>query len=177
MNLTTRVLEDPALSVPIFDGSDNNGRGRYLSEPEIIKNSLLARIFEPEELQPLLLVKIDSKNPDANHLKARTFKDGIRRKLAFSSGKNYCFADDSLRTKINRLFATEPDTTCYYGSLLVSNYYKSAEIFTNLRIKIVDFKDPQYADDKTDYCHGKISAQLAKQLGGERNCPLQFRFA
>jgi hypothetical protein len=177
IDLTTRVLEDRALSVPIFDGSDNNGRGRYLSKPEIIKNSLLARIFEPEELQPLLLVKIDSKNPDANHLKARTFKDGIRRKLAFSSGKNYCFADDSLRTKINRLFATEPDTTCRYGSLLVSNYHKSADKFTNLRIKIVDFKDPQYADDKTDYCHGKISPQLAKQLGGERNCPLEFRFA
>jgi hypothetical protein len=177
MDLTTRVLEDSALSVPIFDGSYNNGRGRYLSEPEIIKNSLLARIFEPEELQSLLLVKIDSKNPDANHLKTRTFKDGIRRKLVFSSGKNYFFADDSLRKKINRLFATEPDTACRYGSLLVSNCYKGSDTFTNLRVKIVDFTDPQYADDKTGDCHGKISPRLAQQLGGERNCPLQFRFA
>ncbi|WP_242039728.1 hypothetical protein [Anabaena sphaerica] len=177
MDLTTRIIENSGLSIPIFDGAYNNGKGRYLSEPEIIKNSLLAQIFEPEELQSLLLVKIDSKNPDANHLKTRTFKDGIKRKLAFSSGDNYYFADDTLRKKIRQLFATEPDTACRYGSLLVSNCYKGTETFTNLRVKIVDFADPQYADYKTGDCHGKISPRLAKQLGGERNCPLQFRFA
>ncbi|WP_353933301.1 hypothetical protein WJM97_23435 (plasmid) [Okeanomitos corallinicola TIOX110] len=177
MDLTTKIIEGSGLSIPIFDGSYNNGKGRYLSEPEIIKNSLLAQIFEPEELQSLLLVKIDSKNPDANHLKTRTFKDAIKRKLAFSSGDNYYFADDTLRKKIRQLFATEPDTACRYGSLLVSNCYKGSETFTNLRVKIVDFTDPQYADYKTGDCHGKISPRLAKQLGGERNCPLQFRFA
>ncbi|WP_234301124.1 hypothetical protein [Sphaerospermopsis aphanizomenoides] len=177
MDLTTKIIEGSGLSIPIFDGSYNNGKGRYLSEPEIIKNSLLAQIFEPEELKSLLLVKIDSKNPDANHLKTRTFKDGIKRKLAFSSGDNYYFADDALRKKIRQLFATEPDTACRYGSLLVSNCYKGSETFTNLRVKIVDFTDPQYADYKTGDCHGKISPRLAKQLGGERNCPLQFRFA
>ncbi|BAZ33959.1 hypothetical protein NIES4074_64730 (plasmid) [Cylindrospermum sp. NIES-4074] len=177
MDLTTRVIEGSGLSIPIFDGSYNNGKGRYLSEPEIIKNSLLEQMFEPEDLQSLLLVKIDSKNPDADHLKQRTFKDGIQRKLAFSSGDNYYFADDSLRKNIRQLFATEPDTACRYGSLLVSNCYKGSETFTGLRVKIVDFEDPQYADYKTGDCHGKISPQLAKQLGGERNCPLQFRFA
>jgi hypothetical protein len=177
MDLTTKIIEGSGLSIPIFDGAYNNGKGRYLSEPEIIKNSLLAQIFEPEELQSLLLVKIDSKNPDANHLKTRTFKDGIKRKLAFSSGDNYYFADDALRKKIKQLFATEPDTACRYGSLLVSNCYKGTETFTNLRVKIVDFTDPQYADYKTGDCHGKISPRLAKQLGGERNSPLQFRFA
>lgn len=177
MDLNTRIIENSALSIPIFDGAYNNGKGRYISEPEIIKNSLLAQIFEPEELQSLLLVKIDSKNPDANHLKTRTFKDGIKRKLAFSSGANYYFADDTLRKKIKQLFATEPDTACRYGSLLVSNCYKGTETFSNLRVKIVDFTDPQYADYKTGDCHGKISPKLAKQLGGERNCPLQFRFA
>ncbi|WP_413176241.1 hypothetical protein [Anabaena azotica] len=177
MDLTTRIIENSGLSIPIFDGAYNNGKGRYLSEPEIIKNSLLAQIFEPEELQSLLLVKTDSKHPDASHLKTRTFKDGIKRKLAFSSGDNYYFADDTLRKKIRQLFATEPDTACRYGSLLVSNCYKGTETFTNLRVKIVDFTDPQYADYKTGDCHGKISPKLAKQLGGERNCPLQFRFA
>ncbi len=177
MDLTTRLIEGSGLSIPIFDGSYNNGKGRYLSEPEIIKNSLLAQIFEPSELPSLLLVKIDSKNPDANHLRQRTFTDGIKRKLAFSSGDNYYFADDALRKKIKRLFATEPDTACRYGSLLVSNCYKGSETFTNLRVKIVDFTDPQYADYKTGDCHGKISPRLAKQLGGESNCPLQFRFA
>ncbi|MCC2691558.1 hypothetical protein [Nodularia sp. LEGE 04288] len=177
MDLTTRVLEGSGLSIPIFDGSYNNGKGKYLSEPEIVKNSLLEQMFPAEDLQSLLLVKIDSKTPDANQLKNRTFADGIPRKLAFNSGNNYYFADDSLRKKIRRLFATEPDTACRYGSLLVSNCYKAAETFTGLRVKIVDFKDPQYADYKTGDCHGKISPRLAKQLGGERNCPLQFRFA
>ncbi|MFN6456092.1 MAG: hypothetical protein RM022_028395 [Nostoc sp. EfeVER01] len=177
MDLTTRVLEGSGLSIPIFDGSYNNGKGKYLSEPEIIKNSLLEQMFEAEDLQSLLLVKIDSKNPDANHLRQRTFSDGIRRKLAFSSGNSYYFADDSLHKKIRRLFATEPDTACRYGSLLVSNCYKGSETFTGLRVKIVDFEDPQYAHYKTGDCHGKISPQLAKQLGGEGNCPFQFRFA
>ena len=169
MDLTTRVLEGSGLSIPIFDGSYNNGKGKYLSEPEIIKNSLLEQMFEAEDLQSLLLVKIDSKNPDANHLRQRTFSDGIRRKLAFSSGNSYYFADDSLHKKIRRLFATEPDTACRYGSLLVSNCYKGSETFTGLRVKIVDFEDPQYAHYKTGDCHGKISPQLAKQLGGEGN--------
>lgn len=177
MDLTTRVIEGSGLSIPIFDGSYNNGKGRYLSEPEIIKNSLLEQMFEPEDLQSLLLVKIDSKNPDADHLRPRSFKDGIRRKLVFSSGNNYYFADNSLSKNISCLFTTEPDTACRYGSLLVSNCYKGSETFTGLRVKIVDFEDPQYADYKTGDCHGKISPQLAKQLGGERNCPLQFRFA
>jgi hypothetical protein len=41
MDLTTRVIEGSGLSIPIFDGAHNNGKGQYLSEPEIIKNSLL----------------------------------------------------------------------------------------------------------------------------------------
>ncbi|MGI0493489.1 hypothetical protein ACN4EG_17035 [Alkalinema pantanalense CENA528] len=177
MDLVTRVIEGSGLSIPIFDGSYNNGKGRYLSEPEIIKNSLLEQIFEPEELQSLLLVKIDHRNPDANHLRAHNFADGISRRLTFSSGNSYYFADDDLRKKIRRLFATEPDAACRYGSLLVSNCYKGSDKLENLRVKIVDFNDPEYARYKTGDCHGKISPQLARQLGGELNCPFQFRFA
>ncbi|MBE9179311.1 hypothetical protein IQ268_12140 [Oculatella sp. LEGE 06141] len=177
MDLTTRVIEGSGLSIPIFDGAHNNGKGRYLSEPEIIKNSLLEQVFEPEELQSLLLVKIDHRNPDANHLRRRDFADGISRRLTFSSGNSYYFADADLRQKIRRLFATEPDTACRYGSLLVSNCYKGSDTLENLRVKIVDFNDPEYAHYKTGDCHGKISPQLARQLGGEQNCPFQFRFA
>ena len=177
MDLTTRVIEGSGLSIPIFDGAHNNGKGRYLSEPEIIKNSLLEQMFEPEELQFLLLVKIDNRNPDASHLRARDFADGIQRRLAFSSGNSYYFADADLRKKIRRLFATEPDTACRYGSLLVSNCYKGSDTLENLWVKIVDFNDLEYAHYKTGDCHGKISPQLARQLGGEQNCPFQFRFA
>lgn len=177
MDLTTRVIEGSGLSIPIFDGAHNNGKGRYLSEPEIIKNSLLEQMFEPEELQSLLLVKIDNRNPNANHLRARNFADGTSRRLTFSSGNSYYFADDDLRKKIRRLFATEPDTACRYGSLLVSNCYKGSDTLENLRVKIVDFNDPEYSHYKTGDCHGKISPQLARQLGGEQNCPFQFRFA
>ena len=177
MDLTTRVIEGSGLSIPIFDGAYNSGKGRYLSEPEIIKNSLLEQMFEPEELQSLLLVKIDNRKPDANHLRRRDFADGTSRRLTFSSGNSYYFADDELRKKIRRLFATEPDTACRYGSLLVSNCYKGSDTLENLRVKIVDFNDPEYAHYKTGDCHGKISPQLARQLGGEQNCPFQFRFA
>ena len=177
MELTTRVIEGSGLSIPIFDGAHNNGKGRYLSEPEIIKNSLLEQMFEPEEVQSLLLVKIDNRNPDANHLRARNFADGTSRRLTFSSGNSYYFANDDLRKKIRRLFATEPDTACRYGSLLVSNCYKGSGTLENLRVKIVDFNDPEYDHYKTGDCHGKISPQLARQLGGEQNCPFQFRFA
>ncbi len=177
MDLTTRVIEGSGLSIPIFDGAHNNGKGRYLSEPEIIKNSLLEQMFEPEELQSLLLVKIDNRNPNANHLRARNFADGTSRRLTFSSGNSYYFADDDLRKKIRRMFATEPDTACRYGSLLVSNCYKGSDTLENLRVKIVDFNDPEYSHYKTGDCHGKISPQLARQLGGEQNCPFQFRFA
>jgi RNA dependent RNA polymerase len=177
MDLTTRVIEGSGLSIPIFDGAHNNGKGRYLSEPEIIKNSLLEQMFEPEELQSLLLVKIDHRNPDANHLRSRNFADGTSRRLTFSSGNSYYFADDDLCKKIRRMFATEPDTACRYGSLLVSNCYKGSDTLENLRVKIVDFNDPEYAHYKTGDCHGKISPQLAYQLGGEQNCPFQFRFA
>lgn len=177
MDLTTRVIAGSGLSIPIFDGAHDNGRGRYLSEPEIIKNSLLEQMFEPEELQSLLLVKIDHRNPDANHLRRREFADGTQRRLAFSSGNSYYFADADLHKQIRRLFATESDAACRYGSLLVSNCYKGSDTLEKLRVKIVDFNDPEYAHYKTGDCHGKISPQLARQLGGEQNCPFQFRFA
>ena len=141
---TTEVAQNIGLKIKVFDGSYNNGKGRFLSEPEIIKNSLLELMFEPEELESLVMVKINSKNPDPKHLKPKTF-DGVKRQLTFSSGNNYYFADDELRAKIGKIFQTEEDTACRYGSLLVSNCFKGAEQIEGLRIKIVDYnsKDPK----------------------------------
>ncbi|WP_421658904.1 hypothetical protein [Leptothermofonsia sp. ETS-13] len=82
MDLTMRVIESSGLCILMFGGAHNNGKGRYLSEPAIIKNSLLEQMVEPEELQSLLLVKIDNRNPDAKHLRTRKFADGIHRRLA-----------------------------------------------------------------------------------------------
>lgn len=179
---TTEVAQNIGLKIKVFDGSYNNGKGRFLSEPEIIKNSLLELMFEPEELESLVLVKINSKNPDPKHLKPKTF-DGVKRQLTFSSGNNYYFADDELRAKIGKIFQTEEDTACRYGSLLVSNCFKGAEQIEGLRLKIVDYnsKDPQEKAEaekyKTGDCHGQVSPSLVKLMGGLANRPFQFRFA
>ena len=60
---TTEVVQDIGLKIKVFDGSYKDGKGKFLSEPGTIKNSLLELMFEPEELESLVLVKIDSKNP------------------------------------------------------------------------------------------------------------------
>jgi len=194
----TQVTKE-GLIVPVFDGSYNNSKGnnvgRLLAEPKRFANTLLQQMFEPEELESLILVNIDNKKPEPHHLRPRTFDDGEKRQLAFSSGNSYFLANDELRAKIGELFATEKDTACRYGSLLTSECLKGLETLENLRIKIVDFTEPltdgkgniqkdsegniqyKYAEYQTGDCHGKISPRVAVILGGERNRPLQFRFA
>ena len=175
----TEVLthQKRGLSIPIFDGTHNNGAGRFLSEPEILRNSILELMFEPEELTSLIIVKINDKEPNAKHLRNRVFEDGKQRYLAFSSGKSYYFAGANLTRKLRKLFETEPDTACRYGSLLVSDCFKGSATIEDLRVKIVDYQDPEFAAFRTGDCHGKVSPRLAKQLGGERNSPFQFRLA
>jgi hypothetical protein len=175
----TRVLTDRngGLSIPVFDGAYNNGEGRFLSEPEILRNSILELMFDPVELQSLVVVKVDTKEPNAKHLRNRVFEDGEKRYLAFSSGKSYYFAGANLTRQLRKLFETEPDTACRYGSLLVSDCFKGSATLECLRVKIVDYQDPQFAEFQTGDCHGKISPCLAKQLGGHRRSPFQFRFA
>jgi hypothetical protein len=173
----TKVLADGSLSVPVFDASYEDGKGRFLSEPFTLKHSILAQMFSPEDLKSLVMVKIDDTNPKSDRLRNRTFEDGQKRFFAFSSGHNYYFASKNLRDRIRDFFQTEPDTACRYGSLLTSDCFKGTQTFENLRVKIVDRQDPKYAEYKTGDCHGKISPKLAKVLGAKTNAPFQFRFA
>jgi len=173
----TKVLADGSLSVPVFDASYENGKGRFLSEPFTLKHSILAQMFSPEDLKSLVMVKVDDTNPNPDRLRNRTFEDGQKRFFAFSSGQNYYFASKNLRDRIRDFFQTEPDTACRYGSLLTSDCFKGTQTFENLRVKIVDRQDPKYAEYKTGDCHGKISPKLAKVLGAKTNAPFQFRLA
>jgi hypothetical protein len=110
-------------------------------------------------------------------LKPQTFDDGIRRKLAFSSGNSHYFAPRSLYRAIKAFFQTEPDSACRYGSLLSSDCYEGLTSLEGVRVKLVDYTNPDDAHWQTNDCHGKISAQLAALVGGEPHKPLQFRLA
>ncbi|WP_420840297.1 hypothetical protein [Argonema galeatum] len=94
-------------------------------------------------------------------------------KLFHSSGANHC---EHRRIGLD-LFITEKDTACRYGSLLVSTCMSGVSECDNLRIKIVDLTDSQYAKYRTGDCHGAISSELLKSIGGEKNRASQFRFA
>ena len=125
----TKVLADGSLSVPVFDASYEDGKGRFSSEPFTLKHSILAQMFLPEDLKSLVMVKIDDTNPNPNRLRNRTFEDGQKRFFAFSSGQNYYFASKNLRDRIRDFFQTEPDTACRYGSLLTSDCFKGTQTF------------------------------------------------
>ncbi len=59
----TQVTKE-GLIVPVFDGSYNNSKGnnvgRLLAEPKRFANTLLQQMFEPEELESLILVNKES---------------------------------------------------------------------------------------------------------------------
>ncbi|MBD2093253.1 hypothetical protein H6F67_25750 [Microcoleus sp. FACHB-1515] len=170
-------LKDGTLRVPVFDGSASSGKGEFL-EPVKLANTLLQDLFDLEELRSLLIVKIDQDfdNPgDPKHLCMREFDDGNLRQLAFSSGKNYYYADRALKDKINQLFDIEPDKACNYGSLLTSNCHEGGGRFAELRVKLVDYQDPKFARYKTNDCHGKAAPWIVEALGGSSSRPFQFR--
>lgn len=174
---TTR-LEGSGLSIPTCYVTPDGDR-KWL-EPQVVRHTLLEQLFSPDELKSLLLVKLDRESLDANHLKASRFEDGITRKLVFSSDKNFYFADQSLAEKLTQFFATERDTACRYGSLLVSDCYKGITSLNHLNLKLVDYSDPDYAEFKTHDCHGKISPRLLESLrfeGTSPDRPFQFRMA
>ncbi|MDJ0708576.1 MAG: hypothetical protein QNJ46_35365, partial [Leptolyngbyaceae cyanobacterium MO_188.B28] len=169
------------LKTPVYEAETK----QFRSTDEILRNTLLQQLFSPQELIGLLLVKVKSaqqsdeeaaaRNQPAQQLKNQRFKDGVERWLIFSSGDNYYFADKPLAQQIRRLFKTEPDTAFRYGSLLTSECYDGSHRLENLKVKLVDFKDPQYAQFRTGDCHGKISPHRIKELGGRRGRPFQFR--
>ncbi|MFE1745601.1 hypothetical protein [Coleofasciculus sp. H7-2] len=181
--MVATIATEEGLKIPVFDAAytDAKGRnvGKFFNNPEILRHSILQAIFEPEELQSLMIVKLDKSNPDPRQLRASIHdpEDGIKRRLIFQSGNSYYFGDETLAQKIGDLFITEKDTACRYGSLLVSTCMSGVSESDHLRVKIVDFTDPQYAKYRTGDCHGAISSDLLKSIGGEKNRASQFRFA
>ncbi|MEG4423710.1 MULTISPECIES: hypothetical protein [unclassified Microcoleus] len=181
--MVATIATQEGLKIPVFDAAytDAKGRnvGKFFNNPEILRHSILQAIFQPEELNSLMIVKLDKSNPDPHQLRASIHdpEDGIKRRMIFQSGNSYYFGDETLAKKIGDLFVTEKDTACRYGSLLVSTCMSGVSECDNLRVKIVDFTDPQYAKYRTGDCHGAISSELLKSIGGEKNRASQFRFA
>ncbi|NES96540.1 MAG: hypothetical protein F6K32_15160 [Desertifilum sp. SIO1I2] len=187
----TELADGAGLKIPVFDLSLSDGKtkGRYQAEPEVLRNSMLELLFEPEELKSLVIVKPDPDDTREDPLKSVDFGDDIPRRVTFSSGKNVYFAAQELSAKLLSIFATQPDHACRYGSLLVSSCTQGAQLLDSsednqtLKVKIVDsqsdnFKEIALAKTwQTGDCHGKISPALAQQLGATHNRPFQFRMA
>ncbi len=183
----TKFVEGEGLKIPVIDMSLGK-KGKYLSSPETLRNSMLELLFEPEELESLAIVKPDKQDDSLDPLKKVDFGDGIHRIAAFSSGNNVYYAKIELARQLIDFFKTQPDHACRYGSLLVSSCNRGAARLDRsdgepLRIKIVNSQsnDPTEKEEAARFhtgdCHGKISPQLAKMLGGRTNRPFQFRFA
>jgi hypothetical protein len=183
------VIEGEGLKVPVIDMSLER-HGKYLSEPETIRYSILGLIYTPEELESLVIVKPDKNERDINQLDRINFGDDLKRHVIFSSGNNVYFGDRSLVDRIrSQFFSTKIDHACRYGSLLTSSCINGVVEFSDreddrpLRVKIVDSQSDNLKQQQeaakffTGDCHGKISLQLARQLGGGHNQPFQFRFA
>lgn len=176
--METQQLESGGLSVPVCYVTQSGDR-QWL-EPQILRHTLLEQLFSPQELRSLLLVKLDRSSLNADDLKAARFEDDVIRKLTFSSDRNFYFADPILAEKITQFFASERDAACRYGSLLVSDCYKGTTSIETLKLKLVDYTDPEFSAYKTHDCHGKISPQLLRSLGFDGttpNRPFQFRIA
>ncbi len=176
--METKQLEGDGLSVPVCYVTQS-GKRQWL-EPQILRHTLLQQLFSPQDLQSLVLVKLDRTSLNADNLKAAQFEDGLIRKLTFSSDRNFYFADPKLAEQITQFFATERDAACRYGSLLVSDCYKGTAMIETLKLKLVDYTEPEFAAYKTHDCHGKMSSQLLRSLafdGATPDRPFQFRMA
>jgi hypothetical protein len=180
---TTKLAGTGGLSIPIFH-IQSNGKVVEAPEPMILRHSVLESVFSVEELESLAVVKII---PDTQRnlsvremsdlLHHRRFPDGTIRGIAFSSGDNFYFTDKPLKNQIIDFVATEPDAAFRYGSLLTSDCLKGTATLNDLRIKLVDFQNPEFSEFQTGDCHGKVAPWLAEQLGAEANTPFQFRLA
>lgn len=168
------------IKVPVYNGSNENGQGKLLEQPEIMRGTILEAMFAPDELESLVLVKLEKKSPAPNHLDPIKFKDGNERHLIFSSGNSYYFGNAELKAKIDPLFETESDTACRYGSLLTTNCMEGRGWARDLIVKVVDFSNPDDHEAKkyqTGDCHGQISPFLADAIGGKSDRQLQFRLS
>ena len=197
------LVIESGLKIPVIDLSLAES-GKYLSEPETINDSLLELLGEENDLSSLVIVKLDKnrgrqlqfEDPSKaakvylNQLDKVEFGDNIKRGVIFSSGKSVYFGNKELIDNIrHQFFKTQPDHCCRYGSLLVSSCLEGAAIFDSkkdnspIRLKIVDSQsdDPKEREEAADYftgdCHGKISPQLAREVGAKNKRPFQFRMA
>jgi hypothetical protein len=179
----TKLAESGGLSIPIFR-IDRHGKDVEASEPFILRRSILESAFSVDELRSLAIVNLNldpTKNPSVEEmgelLKHREFPDGVKRGIAFSSNNNFYFTDTTLKRQIIDFVATEPDAAFRYGSLLTSDCFRGTATLNNLRIKLVDFQNPEFCELQTGDCHGKVAPWLAEQLGAEADTPFQFRLA
>ncbi|MBE9169748.1 hypothetical protein IQ238_20205 [Pleurocapsales cyanobacterium LEGE 06147] len=197
------LVFEAGLKIPVIDLSLAES-GKYLSEPETINDSLLELLSEENDLSSLVIVKLDKdrgkqfqyEDPKLaeqiylNQLERVDFGDNIKRGVIFSSGKSVYFGNKELIDRIrNQFFKTQPDHCCRYGSLLVSSCLQGAALFDSskdnspIRVKIVDSQSSDLkereaaADFFTGDCHGKISPQLAQEVGAKSKRPFQFRMA
>jgi hypothetical protein len=188
--LKTVYEEGNGLKIPVIDVSLDN---KLLSEPEVLRDSLLLELFEnPQELESLVIVKLDpnkgkdktdereQKKAYLEQLKRIKFEDKVNRDIVFASGRNVYFGDRELVNKIRQeFFNTQPDHACRYGSLLVSSCLQGCATFNYhndgkpIRIKIVDREsnNPIEREEAAKFhvgdCHGKIAPRLVQQIGGE----------
>ena len=202
-NNKNSLVQGAGLKIPVIDLSLAES-GKYLSEPETINDSLLELLGEKIDLSSLVIVKLDKErgkqlqfeDPERaekiylNQLERVDFGDNIKRGIIFSSGKSVYFGNKELIDNIrHQFFRTQPDHCCRYGSLLVSSCLQGAALFDSsqdnspIRVKIVDSQsnDPKEREEAADFftgdCHGKISPQLAREVGAKSNRPFQFRMA
>jgi hypothetical protein len=138
----TQFVEGEGLKIPVIDLSLGEG-GKSLAEPETLRNSILELLFEPEELESFVIVKLDKQDESLDPLAKVRFEDGIARRVAFSSGNNVYFADARQSERLIQFFETQKDHACRYGSLLISSCNEGASLIDGtqdnkpLRIKIV----------------------------------------
>ncbi len=202
-NNKNRLISEAGLKIPVIDLSLAES-GKYLSEPETIDDSLLELLGEENDLSSLVIVKLDrdrgkqlqyedpalAEQIYLNQLDKVEFGDNIKRGVIFSSGKSVYFGNKELIDNIrHQFFKTQPDHCCRYGSLLVSSCLQGAALFDSsqdnspIRLKIVDSQsnDPKEREEAADFftgdCHGKISPQLAQEVGAKSKRPFQFRMA
>ena len=196
-------VTEAGLKIPVIDLSLAES-GKYLSEPETITDSLLELLGEENDLSSLVIVKLDKERGKQlqfedpklaeqiylNQLNKVDFGDNIKRGVVFSSGKSVYFGNKELIDNIrHQFFKTQPDHCCRYGSLLVSSCLQGAVLLDSskdnspIRLKIVDSQssDPKEREKAADFftgdCHGKISPQLAQEVGAKNKRPFQFRMA
>ncbi|MGK7894161.1 MAG: hypothetical protein AB4372_11180, partial [Xenococcus sp. (in: cyanobacteria)] len=201
--MSNQLICQAGLKIPVIDlGLAESGE--YLSEPEIIHDSLLELLGKENDLSSLVIVKLDEDRGQEfkhkelalaeqiylNQLDKVEFNDDIKRGVVLSSGNSVYFGNKELIAKIrDQFFKTQPDHCCRYGSLLVSSCLEGATLLdsnqsnSTIRLKIVDSqsKDPKEKAEATTFftgdCHGKISPQLAAQIGAKSKNPFQFRMA